>query len=90
MSSLIFCLLRIILFTINHLLSHTIKFSRPAIRTKNSIKLKFSVYIQLNDQTVRFQTSQFCTSHYFVLSLNVKQFLGSSIEPYQVYNSGSE
>ena len=34
----------------------------------------FYRYTQLNDQTVLFLTIQFCISHLFALSLNVKQF----------------
>ena len=34
----------------------------------------FCRYVQLNDQTVLFQTIQFSLSHLFVHSLNVKQF----------------
>ena len=38
------------------------------------IKHQSFVYIQLNDQTVLFQSIQFSISHLFALSLNVKQF----------------
>ena len=42
--------------------------------TNNSIKHQSFDYIQLDDQTVLFLTSQFGISHLFALSLNVKQF----------------
>ena len=41
--------------------------------TNNSIKNQSFVYAQLNNRTVLFQTIQFSISHFFTLSLNVKQ-----------------
>ena len=42
--------------------------------TNNSIKPQSFVYTQLNDQTILFQTIQFCMRHLFSHSLYVKQF----------------
>ena len=52
--------------------------------TNNSIKHQSFAYIQLNDQTVLFQTIQFSISHLFALSLNVKQFYLTHRQDYQV------
>ena len=47
----------------------------PSIAMYLKIQLNLShLFTQLNDQTVLFQTIQFCISHLFVHSLNVKQF----------------
>ena len=42
--------------------------------TNNSIKHQSFIYSQLNDETVLFLTIQFSISHFFALSLFVKQF----------------
>ena len=52
--------------------------------TNNAIKHQSFVYIQLNDETVLFQTTQFIIKHIFVLNLNVKytvKMSNSSIWP---------
>ena len=46
--------------------------------TNNSNTPQTFVYLQLNDQTVLFQTILFSVSHLFVHSLNVKQFLSGA------------
>ena len=43
----------------------------------NGFKYQSFVYIQLNDQTVLFQTIQFSISHLFAHSLNVKLLFDS-------------
>ena len=65
---LYFYLIRIILFTINHLFAHRC-FQILLCITNNSIKHQSFVYTQLKDQTILF-----LAIHLFVLSLNVKQF----------------
>ena len=56
-------------------LLHTVKWFKVLLYvTNNSIKHHSFVYIQLNDQTVLFQTILFSISHLLALSLNVKQF----------------
>ena len=40
----------------------------------NSIKQQLFVCSQLNGQIVLFQAIQYCLSHLFALSLNIKQF----------------
>ena len=57
----------------------------------NSIKPQSFVCIQLNDQTLVFQTIQFCISHLFALSLNDKQFhMTHRWGPIRFYQTGSE
>ena len=57
----------------------------------NSLKHQPIVYTQLNDQTVLFQTYQFCIIPLFALSLNVKQFyLTHRVNPIRCYHSGPE
>ena len=59
--------------------------------TNNSIKYQSFVYTQLNHQIVLFQIIQFCSSHLFTLSLNVKQFhLTHKLDPIRCYYSGPE
>ena len=59
--------------------------------TNNSIKHQSFVYIELNDQTILFQTIQFGIRHLFALSLNVKQFyLTFRLDPFRCYHSDPE
>ena len=44
----------------------------PICITNNSIKHRSFVYIQLNDQTVLFQTSQFFTSHLLTSNISIR------------------
>ena len=57
------------------ILLNTIKwFQELLCIIKNSIKHQLLVYTKLNYQTVLVQAIQFSISHFFVFSLNVKQF----------------